>query len=422
MKKVISSILLVAIVLTLCIPFASASTSNSFTAQILYASGVNETGSNIHDNDISQSLKDVPVDISQTENLIHVSAIINEKALSLTLSVRGRNEAGNMLYYNVTKNTEEFEALTAVYFDSFSDVVPIFKDEASHHSHMLRIYLKDNSRINDYYFIEIYDFELNMYDSIVSTVPVCESDYWYAKEFQPVDEFMTKGNTAQGNVPLNTIEEYEWTITQVYHDPSNLTYLESIVVYLSHDIVNIPRGGNAEWLHTIEVVDKDSICLEDSSFNSYGASCVDIRNPRLRAITPRNTAFFTTKTDGVVYRGPLIKASVDVSFALYALGIANISIGVGLEPGGRMDLDSTFRAYVNSNSRGYTRSVDITLGSGSLRSIGDYFQVLNSVRDYGGTTTSSDYLHASWHFDVYNWMSVDTTSYERTEHFSCRVY
>ena len=39
-----------------------------YSAQILYASGVNESGSNIHDAGISYPLRNIPVNISQTEN------------------------------------------------------------------------------------------------------------------------------------------------------------------------------------------------------------------------------------------------------------------------------------------------------------------------------------------------------------------
>ena len=421
MKKIICSFLLVTITLTLCTPFAFAS-SNSVNAQILYASGVNDSGSNIYDDGISQRLSNVPVYISQIGTQIHVSATINEKPLSITLDVRGQNNAGNLLYYTSTMNNEEFEVLTAIYFDSFSEAIPIFKDEALRHSHMLRIYLKDTSQLNDYYFIEIYDFELDMFDVILNTVSVCESDYWYAKEFQPIDTIVEKEDKDQEGILPKSTKDYKWTITQVYYDPADLTYNESIVIYLAHDIVDIPRDGTEYWLHTIRVVDKNSICREDSSFNNYGTSCLEIQEPNLRATAPRNTAFFTSKTDGDVYKRPHVNVSVSVAYTLYELDEVNISLGIGLESGGHMDLDSTFKGYVNSDSKGYTRNIDLTLDSTcSLRDVDDYFQVLSSVRDYGKTATTSETCYANWTFSVYNWMNFLTKSYTRTEAFSCKV-
>lgn len=393
-----------------------------YSAQILYASGVNESGSNIHDAGISYPLRNIPVNISRTESQIYVSTEINERPLFLTLGILGRNNSGNMIYLSSQNVNVGFKVLTAIYFDSFSEAVPIFKDDVPQYNHMLRIYLKDDSKLNDYYFVEIYDFELNIFNSIIDEISICEPDYWYAREFQPVDTIIEKSDNIQDGISLHATEEFQWTITSVFIDPADLTYDETIVVYLAHDIVNIPRGGTEEWLHTIQIVDKRSICREDSSFNNYGTSCLEIKQPNLKVTAPVNTAFFTSKTDGVVYKYPFITPKVDFSFTLWQLGSLSVYLGSGFEEGGTKDLDSTFQAYINSESRGYSRSTDISLDSGcSLRNVNDYFQVLNSVRDYKGTSTSSNTCYANWTFDVYNWMNFNTKSYTKTQSFSCRV-
>ena len=121
-----------------------------YSAQILYASGVNESGSNIHDAGISYPLRNIPVNISQTESQIYVSTEINERPLFLTLGILGRNNSGNMIYLSSQNVNVGFKVLTAIYFDSFSEAVPIFKDDVPQYNHMLRIYLKDDSKLNDY--------------------------------------------------------------------------------------------------------------------------------------------------------------------------------------------------------------------------------------------------------------------------------
>lgn len=422
MKKIISVFLSVLLLAGACVSVFAVEPEEMLDANVLCASGVNEYGSNIYDDGVSHALR-IPVYVVQEGKNITVSGCLDGKSFDVSLQMRGKNEAGNMVYFDST--CDEYEVLTAIYFNSYSEKVPIFKDEAANHNRMLRIYMKDilndDGQENDetYYFIEIYDVLIDSLNTLVNDLTVEPFDRWYAREFLPVDTIVEQGEAIAVN-RAGTYDE-EWKITQVYNDPALLTFDESIVVYLCHDIANIPSGGTEFWRHTIMVRDKYSTCREDSSFNENGSSCLEIRNPQLNAMTPKNVAFFSTQTDGSVYKYGSFTIGVDVGYSL-SYKNASISLSVSYERGGSADLNDQYQSYINSDTLGYSRNMGAQLDSRcALRDIGQYYTVTNSLRDYGNTTTTSESIYANWTFDVYNLMSMTSRKYTKTESLTCRV-
>lgn len=426
MKKLLAFILSLSLLSSLYVSITNAEEiNNEYKAHVLHASGVNQYGSNINDEEISQSFT-TPMNISQEGDEIYVNGIINDESVDLTLKMRGKNEAENVIYFDPVNNTcDKFEILTAVYFNSFSSAVPLFKEEGNQHETMLRIYLKDNSATNNtsdnrnYFFIEVFDFIINTYNSLIENLSITPSDHWYAKEFLPIDTIIEKSEAP--SLTRASTKDYSWKITQVYKDPASLTYDETIVVYLAHDIANIPVGGTEFWSHSIKVQNKYSKCREDSSLNENGVSCLEIKNPKLKAMTPKNTAFFSTKVSGTVQKAASITANVDLGFALSAKA-AGISLNVNCNRGGTVALSKTYASYINSNSMGYSRNMNAKLNSRcTLRNIGHTYTVTNTVRDYGNKSTSSENISANWTFEVYNWMNNNSSTYTRTEQLTCRV-
>ena len=399
MKKVISIMLTAAMILSLSVPIASATTP-TYHAQVLHASGVNDYGTNIHDSNVSSSLTDVPLSIVQTDGSLQISGTLDGHSILIQASPRGKNSVENMVYFNtVNNNDDSLSVLTIMYLDSFSDAAIITDEYDSSATSVLKIYLKNTSTSEkEYYFLEIFDFSYENFNSVISTMDVCESDHWNSKEFLPIE--------------VSDKEDV---------DPSNLTFNDTMKVLLVHDIQNVARTGTTTWIHTIKIVDKYSVCIQDSSFSDYTGCPMQLRNVYLRTTAPKNTAFITTNISGVITKLANVTVSASIGIVLSAK-LASVSLSGSYSPAGTVNVNNTFTAYTNSNSSGYTRNIKTALGTQFvLRKKGDKFVVTNQLKNYGSGSTSAETVYGSWNWTTNHYMNNTNTNGVQTDSTSCRV-
>ena len=397
-------------------------------SHLLYAVRVNAYGTNLHDPDVSTVCHDLPLRVSQTGNGLRVSGEINGEPVEVALTVRGKNQAESFLYFDTVSCSEGFSVLTAMYFDSFSEAVPLFKEQAAGSRTLLKLYLKDLRAERAYALIEVPGFVLDRFSQLVDQVPVAASDYWYAREFLPVDVTVSSPETSPVEIAPHAaaMAETTWSVTQFYTTPEGLEFQERADLCLGHDVLNIRADSDATWKHTIKIDSKTSICTTDPAFNEYGTSCIQILNPRLTAITPKNCAFFTTQFDGVVTKKASVSDFISLGFGVSAPG-ASLSLSPsGLLSGGTYDLDETFPSYPNSELKNsYARTMRATLSDMGTRCLlqeeGDCFIVYNTIRDYGGVPTAQETLSADWTFDVRNSVCDGSSTYSKTASFTCHV-
>lgn len=416
MKKVISIMLTAAMILSLSVPIASATTP-TYHAQVLHASGVNDYGTNIHDSNVSSSLTDVPLSIVQTDGSLQISGTLDGHSILIQASPRGKNSVENMVYFNtVNNNDDSLSVLTIMYLDSFSDAAIITDEYDSSATSVLKIYLKNTSTSEkEYYFLEIFDFSYENFNSVISTMDVCESDHWNSKEFLPIEV-----SDKEDEISVCSLDKTR-TITEKYVDPSNLTFNDTMKVLLVHDIQNVARTGTTTWIHTIKIVDKYSVCIQDSSFSDYTGCPMQLRNVYLRTTAPKNTAFITTNISGVITKLANVTVSASIGIVLSAK-LASVSLSGSYSPAGTVNVNNTFTAYTNSNSSGYTRNIKTALGTQFvLRKKGDKFVVTNQLKNYGSGSTSAETVYGSWNWTTNHYMNNTNTNGVQTDSTSCRV-
>ena len=192
-------------------------------------------------------------------------------------------------------------------------------------------------------------------------------------------------------------------------------------VLLVHDIQNVARTGTTTWIHTIKIVDKYSVCIQDSSFSDYTGCPMQLRNVYLRTTAPKNTAFITTNISGVITKLANVTVSASIGIVLSAK-LASVSLSGSYSPAGTVNVNNTFTAYTNSNSSGYTRNIKTALGTQFvLRKKGDKFVVTNQLKNYGSGSTSAETVYGSWNWTTNHYMNNTNTNGVQTDSTSCRV-
>lgn len=418
MKKLIAVVLSGVMFFSVMAPTAFAS-GTVYSAQVLHASGVNDYGTNIHDEGISDAF-DVPLTIRQNNGVLVVSGEIDGNLISFEATPRGKNGVGNMIYFDTNgTGSKDISVLTMMYLDTFSSVAIISDSYDTSCTSVLKLYLKDTSSLTkEYYFIEIFGFSYAGFDSVINTMEVCESDHWNSKEFLPISINNEESPTI---VPYATSYDKTRTITETYADPANLTFKDTMQILLVHDVENVPQTGSATWIHAIQVKNKYSVCVEDSSFSDYTGCPMQLKNVHLKAIAPKNTAFISTMISGTVTKLASVTTSASLGVALGS-PIAAMTLSATYSTVGQVNLNSTYSAYTNASSTGYTRNVKVALNSNCvLRNVGDRFVVTNSVRNYGSGTTTSETTYASWNWTTNHYLNMTNSAGTQTQAFSCRV-
>lgn len=418
MKKFLSVLLSLVMLFSIATPLAGAVNAQNYNLQVLHASGVNEFGTNIYDQNVAEYIENVPATIVANGEYLYIHSSVNGENISLEAKVQGKSWDGDVLYYDtITTGNSALQPLSIMYFDTYSDGTSIFTNDGVTSGHRLSIYLKDVTASNrEYYFIEVYDFELTEYKNLVGQLDVCGGNYWNAKEFRAIDFSYEELPTS-----VASPETYRVQYVSTYTDPSRTTFKDYITIEITNDYIDIPVSRRGTWYHGFEVVDKQRICVDDPSLNNYEASALAVSDVKMKIGTPPNCGFSETALDGGVYQSGGWKLSADIGYSLDLLG-GIASLNVDYEPGGSIDLDETTDIYINSGNN-YTRALEIELDNKyTLRNENDSFKIKNVVTDYGNEETSSSRVHLIWYWTIYDVLSGEDFKIASKEmDFMCKV-
>ncbi|MEL7598442.1 MAG: hypothetical protein AAGU01_09600, partial [Clostridiaceae bacterium] len=88
-----------------------------------------------------------------------------------------------------------------------------------------------------------------------------------------------------------------------------------------------------------------------------------------------------------------------------SLGILSISytLPTSFTPWANTDINNAYDGYENGVNGKYTRSIETEMDSPFyLVDIGDYFEVISSLRDYGNVSRTAQSLQSRWYVDIIN--------------------
>lgn len=415
MKKIMSVILVVVALFTTTVPAMATGTPSNHMAQVHHAEGVNEFGSNIQA--CSELHENVPATFSQADGSISIQMALDDIPITITGTVRGRNVSDNVLYFDASCNDANFEVMTMEYNKDYASAAALYQGASG--DNLFKVYLKkDNSVMREYYFVEFFDFTLNEFEDIMSVAPHCAPTFWNMKEFKSV-------NTEIEQSPIMTIADgivEDYTITDSYYNLNVLQYAV-MVVEKADDMTNIPVGGSEFWMHTLTVKDKYTLCPSLPDFD-VDTSYLSIESADFQANSPIGAAYLWTEIDGQT-RNPL--NPFDLLSADVSVGYGPLSVSVNLSDiithKGTLDLNETFDGYVNNESNDeLTRKIKIDFDDNHpISEIGDYYQVLSCVRDYGDAQSDYSTIYTRWGVDLHNYGDHTDSNSSMIDSFSFRV-
>lgn len=376
--------------------------SQIYSAQISHAAGIDEYGSNIRER--SEILSDVPISISQSSSNLTLDFQIADIPISIEATVRGKNTSGNMAYYDVTSmSNETMEVMTLAYIEGFSHSAIIAQEYCTDHPdarNVLELYLKvSTAEEREYYFVEIFDFVLDGFTQIDN--PVCTPDAWVSKEFSPINSYVEEDASGISLLGAAPPASMKYTFVNKYNAIEDWT--EGLEVEITDDVTDIPRGGNKQWGHKLEIVRKYTECAQAPEYNGPTSS-ISLTNVSYKGTAPINCAFQSMTIDGKAKKtGSALGLSASISVGYGPLS-GSVSLGGTLSGLGSVDINDTFTGFVNSKDK-MTKVLDTAFSKKyylyddprmDKDDVGDFFQVVTVLVDYGNVSTSYNKVTSRW--------------------------
>ncbi len=406
MKKYVSILFLLIFTFSISIPsLATKYTSSTLTtcsAQIYHAVGVDMYGSNIYDS--SEKISNVPVYIRQDGGNIELELTADNYDYRISATATGKSLSENLIYFNITElNQTDVEVMSMHYIKSFSHGAVASKEYANLHpeyKNVLAVYLKiPNSSTREYYFIEIFDFEMDNFNFLVSEMPTDETNSWVMEEFQAYDRSISEQEISTYNsFGLSKIYEIK---DRYYQFGENL--VAAIKIEKTDDFEDVPRGGTAQYLTTIRIVGKYIYSQEAPEFITNNNN-LSIGDARLDIKAPTNCGFLWTQIDGQVHK-PAASGALSAYIGVTCGPLsASVDIGKIITGFGTIKINETFKGYINDAAGGkITRAISVDFNKGHwIENVGDYYQVLSCVRDYGNVRTSKNHMDLRWTVQLIN--------------------
>lgn len=437
-RKFISTILSLCLLIGFVRPVCAAeSDSNGFMnskiypANIAYVENVNETGTNIYDETINGSSKNIPnsnVNISMSvDNTINVIAYIGDTKVVFNGNPVGRSESGKTVFYSGTSNNSRYEVVYFSYILDTSTTNMYFKDTKSKKyataNTMLKLYVKDvSSDTLDYYFIEVFNIDLGLRNDYIQVLPVNPLlGAWVATQFSPIDETFGEDTSVTAPISRAASSPKYWFCTKTYYGMGeNQTH--TIKWRTNVDYSNIIKGQEAKQYFRLTVYAKNMKFDVSTDLNSNTMSYLHVDKLRLCQTSVPYTAWKGTSIDGKVQNnggGGGLSASIGVSYGLLNI---SYSVPISFSRRGTVDINKPYNGYENGVSGNYTRSIETKMNSDfKLTKIDHYFEVISTLRDYGNAIRSGQTLQSTWYVDIINASTMERCSHTCSHNVSISI-
>ncbi len=117
----------------------------------------------------------------------------------------------------------------------------------------------------------------------------------------------------------------------------------------------------------------------------------------------------STSIDGsVLNKGGSASLSASIGINAGILG-ASLSVPVTFSGNSTVDINNTYKGYVNGRNGVYVRSIKTKMQSQyKLTQIGQYFEVRSTIADFGNVAKSNDSHKAIWDIGIINADNMST--------------
>lgn len=403
--------------------YVHASEAPEYSGQLMHAVNVNEYGSNI--SDVSSTQSNVPVSIIHDSQGVNLQFTIEDNPVSINCVIKGRNLSEKVLHFSATCTNDHMEVLSAIYIEGFSPA-SVYTDYTQYDSdHVLQLIIKDRSvSTRDYYFLEVFDFELDNFSAIVNTAQQCEPDYWYTTEFLPVDQCLLENDVSTMSAPGT--DRFETVRIEYKVDTNPIYAYIKLLVY--NEVGNISHSGVGLWKSSIGIADKWTIVIGAPELSS-DTSGIAIDNVTYNATAPVNCGFFSTTIDGEATKTTgwgSISASISIGIGPLSVSANTANLEEILNYGS-VQLNAPFTSYKNKDGD-FTREVSVAFDSKYClkqeppagHDEGDRYVVISTVKDYGNVPTSYNNVFTYWTIRV-NASPFATLNHMVIDQFSVRL-
>ncbi len=411
MKKIFKKLIYLAIsvIMVIKIPtvVCAEETDTIRNAQVAIVKNVLDDGSNLKDDlhpSDNTSIQNVSINItSKPDNYLQITSIIDNREISIIGFPVAKSANGHAIFYKTISNNSDFEVVNMEYVDN-AETNMFFKNYRNANNGILKLYLKDlSSSSRDYIILECFDYEVKNFSSMISLLPQDTAmGAWAAKEFIPVsfDWIDTTAYAFNNNIQRTyTVEYNELALPQ-----TNTITLEAYCTYS-----DIRIGQMADIIYCIKITGKTMSCPRNPSFNSKTESFLHVDTLSLRQTTVPNAAFVSTSIDGsVLNKGGSASLSASIGINAGILG-ASLSVPVTFSGNSTVDINNTYKGYVNGRNGVYVRSIKTKMQSQyKLTQIGQYFEVRSTIADFGNVAKSNDSHKAIWDIGIINADNMST--------------
>ncbi|MBQ4644645.1 MAG: hypothetical protein IJB72_02685 [Clostridia bacterium] len=427
MKKIASIFLCLIYMMQLSICGFSASfedTCYECLAHIAFVNNVNSTGSNVSREDVIESVSEASVTVNDNGE-ISASLIINDEILTFCGTPQGKTESGKSIFFDGVSSNEKYEIVDYTYVSDTSVTSAVFSElknnDETTQQDLLKIYFKDNQlETKNYYFIEIFDIDMSFNSEIVESLDIDPLlGAWISREFEATSTEVGMCDTnqtpriaayVQRGFCLKSFKWFGEIQTHTIYWKSNLDY------------TNVLKGQDANQHYRLTVESKSVTHSVNTDMDSDTESCLRIKGLELRLMSIPNTAWKAVKIDGKVRKlnifKPKLSAEIGVAYGL--LG-ASLSIDTDYTEFETIDIDDTFETFINGEDGNYTRRISVEMNRNfQLAEVGQYFDVLATLRDYGNETSAGT-MYAVWKMEIINGATLDIYNYSCTHPVVNRV-
>lgn len=406
MKKIVCAVLSAALLIPMAIPgFATIHDGQTTkTARVAIVKNVADNGENLtddYDTGSNATLQDVDLHIIESNGKLHLSANLGNDSIDVTGIPAARSANKHAIFFNGTSGNPKYKVVNLAYIDT-AETNMYFKSysKETKAGQILKVYLRDvSSETRDYIIIECFDFILPNVAPLMENLPQdTVMGAWVTREFTPLSVNYTD---VQPRYKTNNLKR---TYVVKFKD-FRIEQVHTISLALDCSYSDIPVGQHAVLTHRVEIVKKTVYCKEDPILNSDTESALHVNAIKLRQTTRPNVAFISTEINGRVQNNDLFgrgELSANIGVSLGVLGLS-LALPVNFTPLAPVDLNSTFKDYVNGRDGKYSRSVEITMDDKfKLTQIGYFFSVTSVVADFGNVAKSAADYKAEWEIEIIN--------------------
>ncbi len=166
---------------------------------------------------------------------------------------------------------------------------------------------------------------------------------------------------------------------------------------------NIPLNGELSWSHRLSITDKSTVCPSVSDYEADDCYLL-IDSATLKVGAPKGTAYVSSTVDGSVTEDNGAEKYTSVSIGT---GVGPLSVSFDLsgvfQHKGSVDLNESFTGYKNIAPNNYTTAIQLSYGEEDcLQTVGDYYESVSLLQDYGHSTTSPSPVSRIWEITVLN--------------------